>query len=307
VQPSDVINPLDATKYFLEGRSEARLPVAFVRGRVYPADGFSIEGVISPRFERGLYDQLDEPTSPFNLLNDLLLPAGSMSSTNEIEGRPPDVSWSKPLGGVRVTATAGRVDFSVSAYEGADGFGVVTFEPETAPPLSPAVVGHLVETFPRFRMYAADFETVMGDWAIRGEVAAFAKKKLQGVTVPGPVDGRAIDAGLGFDGRTGDFRVYGTALYHREWSDEDPGVERTDFSLVGSVDRTLARETHLLRAFAVVNPGDKSAFVRGLWEWSFTDNTSFDVSAGTFLGTSDDTLGRFKGRDFVFARLRWHF
>ncbi len=47
--------------------------------------------------------------------------------------------------------------------------------------------------------------------------------------------------------------------------------------------------------------------MRGLWEWSFTDNASLDVSAGAFLGTSDDTLGRFRGRDFVFTRLRWHF
>ncbi len=178
-----------------------------------------------------------------------------MTSTNEVEGRAPDVSWSKPLGGVRVTGTAGRVDFAVSAYDGADGFGIITFEPETTPPVSPAVVGRLVETFPRFRMYAADVETVTGEWAIRGEVAAFAKKKLQGVTVPGPVDGRAIDAGVGFDRRAGGFRVYGTALYHREWSNEDPRVERTDFSLVGSVDRTLARETHLLRAFAVRQSG----------------------------------------------------
>lgn len=307
VQPSDVINPLDAAKYFLEGRSEARLPVAFVRGRVYPVDGLSIEGVLSPRFERGSYDQLDEPTSPFNLLNDLVLPAGTELATNEVEGRPPDVSWSKPLGGVRVSATAGRVDFSVSAYEGADGFGVVTFEPVSAPPVSPAVVGTLVETFPRFRMYAADFEAVSGEWAFRGEVAAFTKKKLMGVGVPGAVDGRAIDAGFGFDRRAGDFRVYGTALLHREWSEEDPAVDRTDVSLVGSIDTTFARDTQLIRVFGVVNPGDGSAFLRGLWEWSFTDNVSFDVSAGAFVGTSDDTLGRFKGRDFLFSRLRWHF
>ncbi len=307
VQPSDVINPLDAAKYLLEDRSEARLPVAFVRGRVYPVDGVAIEGIISPRFERGVYDTLDEPTSPFNLLNDLVLPAGTVVSTNEVEGRPPDVSWSKPLGGARVTATAGRLDFAVSAYEGADGFGIVTFEPETVPPVSAQVVGRLVETFPRFRMYAGDFETVMGEWALRGEAAVFTKKKLAGVTVPGAVNGRVIDAGVGFDRRAGDLRVYGTALFHREWSDEDPGVERTDFSLVGSVDTTLARDTHLLRAFAVVNPGDESAFVRGLWEWSIADNTSLDVSAGAFLGTSNDTLGRFKGRNFVFTRLRWHF
>jgi hypothetical protein len=307
VQPSDVINPLDVTKFLLEGRSEARRPVAFVRGRLYPADGLSIEAVVVPRFERGSYDELDEPTSPFNLLNDVVLPAGTMLSTSDVADRPPAVGWSDPLGGVRVSATAGRLDVSVSAFEGADGFGIITFEPEMSDPVTLAVVGRLVETFPRFRMYAADFETVSGRWAIRGEVAGFVKKRLRGVTVPGAVAGRAIDAGLGFDRRAGGARVYGTALYHREWSEEDPGVERSDFSLVGSMDRSFARDTQLVRTFAVVNPADRSAFVRGLWAWDTSDNTALEVSAGAFLGTSDDALGRFKGRDFVFTRFRWHF
>jgi hypothetical protein len=307
VQPSDVINPLDVTKFLLEGRSEARLPVRFVRGRIYPAGGFSIEGVVVPRFEPGTYDALDEQTSPFNLLGDLVLPAGTVLSTSDVADRPPAVGWSDPLGGVRVSATAGRLDVSVSAFEGADGFGIITFEPEMTDPVTLAVVGRLVEAFPRFRMYAADFETVSGRWAIRGEVAGFVEKQLMGVTVPGAVAGRAIDAGLGFDRRAGGVRVYGTALYHREWSDEDPGVERSDFSLVGSVDRSFARDTQLVRTFAVVNPADRSAFVRGLWSWDTSDNTALEVSAGAFLGTSDDTLGRFKGRDFVFTRFRWHF
>jgi len=33
LQPTDVINPLDVSRFFFEGRSEARLPVALVRGR----------------------------------------------------------------------------------------------------------------------------------------------------------------------------------------------------------------------------------------------------------------------------------
>ena len=290
VQPSDVINPLDVTKYLLDGRSEARRPVSFVRARVYPIDGFTIEGVLVPRFERGAYDVLDEASSPFNLLNDLALPAGVMVASPEIEAREPGVSWSNPLGGVRVSATAGRLDFAVAAFEGADGFGLVAFE-----------------TFPRFRMYAGDFETVTGEWAIRGEVAAFTGKQLMGVTTPGVVRGRAIDAGIGFDRRAGEFRVYATGLFHREWSDEDPGVERKDVTVVASVERSLAREVHLVRAFVVVNPADRSAFLRGLWRWQVADNTALEVSAGAFVGTSDDTLGRFTGRDFAFGRVKVEF
>ncbi len=68
LQPTDVINPLDISKFFFEGRSEARLPVALVRGRWHFTDAVSIEGVYVPFFRRGRFDQLDEPSSPFNIV-----------------------------------------------------------------------------------------------------------------------------------------------------------------------------------------------------------------------------------------------
>lgn len=307
VQPSDVINPLELRSFLLEGRSEGRLAVPLVRGRVFPVDGFSIEGVVVPGFRRGYFDRLDEPTSPFNLLNDVVLPAGPVLATTEIERREPDVRASSPLGGVRVSGTVGRVDLSGSIYRGADGFGVITFEPR--PPVEPtlAVVGQLVETYSRFTMYATDFETVIGEWALRGELATFVDRQLQGVSVPGMVAGRSLDAGVGFDRRAGSARLYGTVLIHREWSDEDPSVDRTDVSVVGSIERRVARERHLLRAFAVVNPSDRTSFLRGLWIWDTTDNTALELSGGAFLGTGDDTLARFRDRDFVFGRFRYHF
>ena len=45
IQPSDVINPIDASRFLFDGRSEARLPVAFVRGRFFLREDLTIEGV----------------------------------------------------------------------------------------------------------------------------------------------------------------------------------------------------------------------------------------------------------------------
>jgi hypothetical protein len=67
LQPTDVVNPLDVSRFIFEGRSDARLPVALVRGRIFLDDAASIEGVYVPAFRRGRFDQLDEPTSPFNI------------------------------------------------------------------------------------------------------------------------------------------------------------------------------------------------------------------------------------------------
>jgi hypothetical protein len=319
IQPSDVINPLDTARFLLDGRSAARLPVTFVRGRVLPSERWTIEGVLVPVFRRGTFDELDEPTSPFNLVNDVVLPL-TVTTSQDVEHLTPPTTWANVSGGGRLSSTIGRVDVAAAVYRGFDGFGLISFVPDfqtlSVPgspaggieaAVGPAVVGHLVERFPRFTMVSGDFETVRGDWAIRGEVAAFVEKQFAGLTRPGPVDGHAIDGGVGVDRRSGDYRVFGSMLIHREWSSEDAGVARTDVSLVGSVDRMFGRDRYLVRAFGVLNPGDRSGFLRGLLVWTARDNFAVEASAGAFLGTGDDTLGRFKGRDFLFGRVRCSF
>lgn len=298
VQPSDVINPIDSARFFFAGRHDARLAVPFVRGRWFAAEDVTVEGILTPRFRRSRFDQLDEPTSPFNLVNDAILPAGIALGTGEVAHEEPGGA----SGGARVLATSGRLDWSVSAFRGYDAFGPIEFVADVVP----AVVGRLVGRHPRFTMVAADAETVAGDWAIRGEAAWFVQKTLQAVSRPGLVAGDVLEAGAGLDRRAGQSRVFASVLLHREWSAEDPRVARSDVNVVGSVERSFRRERHHARAFVVLNPADASAFVRGLWTWTPADNLSFHASAGTFLGEGDDAIARFKGRDFLIGRLTVH-
>jgi hypothetical protein len=309
IQPSDVINPIDAARFLLDGRSEARLPVGFVRTRVFAGESLTVEGVFVPFFRRGWFDQRDEPTSPFNLINDAVVPAGITLAGAGVRQEEPAATWSNVSGGGRVSATIGRVDVAGGIYRGFEAFGPITLE-LTGPPIfgpPPSVVGELVEWHPRFTMVSGDFETVRGDWAMRGEVAMFPERRFAGGNRGGLVNGRSIDAGAGVDRRAGDYRVFASAVLHREWSSEDAAIDRTDLSLVGSVERPFRRDTWLARVFGVLNPVDSSAFLRGLLVWKPRDNVTWEFSAATFLGTGDDSIGRFKGRDFVFARLKYHF
>lgn len=305
IAPSDVVNPLDTAKFLLEGRTEARRPIAFLRGRVFASEALRVEAIVVPWFRRATFDALDEPTSPFNLLRTLVLPAGVVVAPG-VEHVEPDLSWSNLSGGARVTGTIGRIDLGAAVFRGFDGFGAVTFEPDFTA-IGPAVVGRLVERHERFTMMAADFETVRGGWALRGEVAAFVERQVAAVSRLGLVAARAIDSGIGFDRRAGDYRVFGSVIFRHEWSPEDPLIERTDVSLVGSIDRTFAREQWLVRVFGVVNPADRATFARGVVVWHVRDNVTLEGSAGAFLGTSDDTIGRFKDRDFAFARAAYYF
>jgi hypothetical protein len=288
LQPSDIINPLDVARFFFEGRSEARLSVGFARARVFLPGETVVEGVVVPLFRRGTFDRLDEAGSPFNL--------GPPAAVVHEPAR----AWKNVQGGARVSGTIHRFDWSASAYRGLESFPVYA---AAAGPGGVAIEG----TFPRFSMLAADFETVRGEWGVRGEVAFFLDDNFQVAAPSGPsaADGRALDAGVGVDRRAGNYRVSGVVLMTLQSA--GAAVDATDLTLVGVLDRQFARETRALRLFGVYNPEERSLFLRSIASLSLRDDLWIEGSIGWFLGEGDSLIGRFADRDFVYARLKVYF
>ena len=237
-----------------------------------------------PAFRAGRFDQLDEDTSPFRL-----------SPTGRRERHEPGVSWTNLQGGARFTSTLGRVDVGVSAWRGFESFPMYSLAPFTPDP--PAlIVPTFVETFPRFTMVGTDFEMVQGPWGLRGEFAWFDS------ATP-----RSFEGGIGADRRAGDYRVALNAVVSHG---DDTGM-----TLVGWAERTFARETRHVRLLAVYDPADATAFVRGIGAVSIQDNLWLEASLGWFTGerpasgtvSSVDVLGLLSHRDFIYARLKFHF
>lgn len=300
IAPTDVVNPLDTARFLFEGRAAARIAVPFTRVRFTPSERVQVEGVIVPFARRGVFDRLDESSSPFNLVT-------SEPDANGVdrEQRMPSANWRNISGGARTQVTAGRVDVAASVYRGFDAIGPIVAEIADVTALPPDI--RVVERHPRFTMVGVDAETVTGPWAWRGEIAAFVDRQFAAQSRLGLVAGKSLDAGIGFDRRVGELRVFGSALLHREWSDEDPSIDRAHVNLVASVERSFGRDRYLGRAFVVVNPGDASAFARGLFGWRVSDALGVELSAGAFLGTSDDNIGRFRTRDFLLAHIAYDF
>ena len=289
LQPTDVINPIDASRFFFEGRSEARLAVPLLRGTFYAGDKASIETVYVPFFRRGRFDRLAEPSSPFNLVPS----DAAFSDLN------PGRDAGNAQGGARVNVTSGRVDWSISAYRGFRPFGIVSSV--TEPP-------GLARIYPRFTMIGGDFETVSGPWVIRGEAAAFPRDAFQAPDRPLALAGRSFDAGAAVDRKAGDYRISGQILVHREehaGATDSPG--RTDTSIVLSADRTFARERYQARLFGVYNPGSGSGFARGIASASLRDQVALEGSIGWFAGSGSDTISRFADSDFIYVRLKYFF
>jgi hypothetical protein len=279
--PTDVVNPQDLTRFFLEGRTEGRMPVGMIRGRLLPSDRFTLEAIYVPVFRRGRVDEMDEQTSPFNL------------APQPTVGRAPRPTGAQ--GGVRASVTTRRVDWSVSAYRG--------FEPL---PLFEVTGATLAERFPRFTMIGGDFETVRGEWGVRGEIAAFVDRTLQAAAIPVTIAGKALEGGLGIDRKAGAYRISGNVVVTTRWA-ESALFDRTDVTLVAAVDRTFARETRTVRIFSVYNPGEASAFARVISTFSVRDDVAFEVSGGLFTGGGTDALSRLATRDFAYARLKVFF
>ena len=319
IQPTDVINPLDVSRFFFEGRSEARLPMLLARARVHLSDRVTVEGVYLPDFRRGRFDQLDELTSPFNLPVNVAedpavcLAIGCPTTPIALTDRAPAFTGANAQGGARVSVTSGRVDWSVSAFRGFESFGLYTLESTSAvPPAAPPAVAVV---YPRFTMMGADFEAVRGRWGLRGEVAAFVGDSFQTPDLR-VVPGHSFDAGVGVDRRAGDYTFSGTVLVHSESYDAgksvagastDPGEGRTDVSLVVSTDRTFARERYRFRGFGVYNATEKSGFTRGILMANLRDNLALEASIGWFAGDGRDLVGRFGDSDFGYLRMKYYF
>lgn len=306
-QPTDVINPQDLSRFFFEGRSEGRMPVALARVRWLPSDRYTVEGIVVPVFRAGRFDQLDEASSPFNLAPSAVCPETGPAACVPIvvDRREPSRGVRQVQGGGRVNATSGRVDWSVSAYRGFETQPLYASGSPMAGAGAVAPVVNLTARFPRFTMIGGDFETVRGQWGMRGEVATFPERSLQVANTPVIVPGQAIEAGAGVDRKAGAYRLSGNVVLMRQWAEAPgTGADRTDVTLVASADRRFARDTRRVRVLGVYDPSDQTMFVRGIGEISLRDNVSLEASGGVFSGDGLGRLGRLASRDFVYVRLK---
>ncbi len=128
IQPSDVDQSArTSTRFLLDGRSEARLPVAFVRGRLIASERLVLEGVLVPVFRRAYVRRARRADVAVQSGERRRAPAGVVArrsgaaSTSSRRRR-----WSNLSGGGRASATIGRVDVAAAVYRGFDGFGLVS-------------------------------------------------------------------------------------------------------------------------------------------------------------------------------------
>jgi hypothetical protein len=282
--PQDVVNPVDVSRFVLEDRGEARLPVPLARLRWFLPAETSLEAVLVPWARRGAFDQLDEPTSPFAPAGLEALPRSDLPVT------PANME-----GGIRLHGTTSGLDWGASVYR-----DIVDFDRyETSTP-------GLTATRPGRVMVGGDVETARGEWVLRGEGAFFLDDPLQAEGAPVIVTRWTFQGGFGADRRLGENVLFLNALYRL--IPEDPLLDAEDeISLIGGIARDLASGTQNLRFFGVWNPRAGSAFARATWSVELVENLRLELGGGAFLGDDGELFGLIADSDFAVARLRIYF
>lgn len=300
VQPNDVVNPLDVSWFFFEGRSKARLTVPLVWTRIYLPWDIELEFVAVPFHERGIFDQLDEETSPFNI-SDEQIPV-DLPITDDL----PEVTLREVEFGGRISRTIRQIDIDLYAYHGREDFPVYTIPALRNLTFPPDL--RIVGNFPKFTMLGAGFETVIGKWGFRWEGTYLPEDSFQHPVGYEIVEGSSFQAGFGIDRTLGDdYLLNGSAVYMRRLADGDFIESPEELSLVAGLDRSFRHDLDRIRFFTVYNPIDQTVFLRGSGKRNLFRDLWVELSTGIFLGDGNDLIGRFETADFIFLRGKYYF
>jgi hypothetical protein len=299
IQPNDVINPIDVSWFFFEGRHKARLPTPLLSGRLYLPRNTRIELIAVPFFEKGVFDQLEEETSPFNISASQI-----PSSVPQREELPAKTLREIEYGG-RLSGTFGQFDVSLYTYRGREDFPIYVLQ--TIPGLGFPNNLEVVSYFPRFTQMGADLETIIGKWGLRFEGAYLPEDSFQHPMGFGIVDGNSFQMGMGMDRAIGDQTLYGNAVYHRRQAEGDFLESDEELSLVAGFERSFRYELDRIRLFTVYNPVDMTLFLRWNGKRNLFRNFWVELSGGLFFGSGNDLIGRFESADFVTLRGKYYY
>jgi hypothetical protein len=310
IQPGDVVNPLDLSKFFYESREAARMPVGLVRARVHLAESANIELVAVPGFRQGRFDRLDEPSSPFN--------PTTVPLRVTVE-RPSGDVWDRMQGGGRLAASTGRVDWAVGAYRGFRPLQVYQLSYALSGiPAAPVVAIVVSGKYPRYTMVSGDFETALSRWTIRGEAVVSDDRAIQARGTPVIASGRTVQAGFGADRTIAGYRVLAELVAHHAMIDAPslatdpltaapPRFDRRSLTAVGILERQFARETRLIRGFGIYDAVNKNGIARAVGAISPRENWWVEGTAVWFSGRRAGFLGPFVDDDFLSVRLTRRF
>ncbi|MGQ9780206.1 MAG: hypothetical protein ACUVRM_10095 [Bacillota bacterium] len=285
LNPTDNLNPIDYTRPFAE---DNRLEVFGLRARHYRGD-WTADLVWLP-----LFVPAPQPEPGSRWAVPVSLPQGFSVG----EARLPEQKLSNSEFALKLGRTGGKMDFSVSYFDGWDDLPSLHPDLETM---------QIIPIYHRLRVLGADFATTSGKWGFRGEAAYFLTEDEER-TDPA-VKNPYFQAVLGFDYMPSD-KYYFNGQVVLEHVLESAGLPEGDEGTTCGLMLTAEykpRSELTWRIDGVYNLTDEDYLLRPRLSYSPADGVT--LAAGLFLfgGPAGTRFGDFAEKDYFYAEVEMAF
>lgn len=291
ISPLDILNPIDLSSVFLDSeKNQAKIPIIMSMFSVDLLDFFTIELNVIPFFAKSVYDELDEESSPYNVVY-LPLPLNEQLPEKTIE----NIEF-----GTGCFFTIGKTDCSLYYFRGFQDFPSYRIE-HSFPPTK------IFAQYPLTHMIGLDFETVVDRWGIRGECSLSLGEGYQRTEAIDYVEANTITSGIGIDTSHEDSYINASLLYKKIFVTETIEEEKNEISITANLEKRVAYDTVEVDLIGIYNIFGSSIYGKVTLSVSPLDNFWISMGISVFDGESDDFLGRFREKDFYFISLDYDF
>lgn len=291
ISPVDILNPIDIASVFFESeKTKVKLPILMSMVSIYFSDSFTLELSVIPFFEKSVYDEMDEESSPFNVAS-LPLP---------VEEQLPAKTIGNIEFGTGLYFTLNKTDCSLYYFHGFQDFPSYLVE-GSLPPTK------IFAQYPPIQMIGLDFETVIDRWGIRGECSFIIGEGYQRKETIDYVEANSITSGIGIDTRYGDSYFDTSLLYRKIFAEENIEEKKDEISITANVEKRIAYDTVEVDLIGIYNIFSGSIHGKARLGVSPFDNFWISLAIGVFDSESGDFIGRLRNNEFYYIKFAYSF
>jgi hypothetical protein len=314
VSPLDNVNPEDFRDGFVRPRAERKLPIPMMHVE-FTHDVYTVQGIFIPFFvghkidlrgtDWAFFDHLDRDIGPFGVRQDT--PPGDLRSSE---------------GGLRFSGKFKALDYAMSYLYAHEDFP--TLRSLIAPPALPLpartptwrdlgrfaqFTGQTIQLeHRRQHIVGLEFETTIGSFGLRGDVAYFHKRSFFTHTLQAiqrPVWQYAV--GIDYSGPNNLYlNVQFSQSVIQDYDNATLFFDELTSELYGKISHDVWRDVALaLRYF--YNITSNSFYVHPHVVFKFWQNTHVEIGADLLDGPKDTPVGLFRNNDQIYGILKIFF
>lgn len=330
----DTINPQDYKQFVLNDKQDRKIPV-FMFDYQYNADTFRIEGVYIPSFKPSYVRFFGSDWAVFGHLKQGVEEGGSAALAKSVVRKirterkedTEDAEFKNGEAGLRFSSRYADIDYSLYYMNIFDRVAVLREKDAVGNTLKrflylpgddtlASLVGSdpsaeelvLEEEYQRTHVIGKDFETVVGNFGVRGEAALF-------VDVPYLRDDfsytrkKTFIVGIGIDHTTADNLYYNFQIIETLILNYAPlfAQERSSCLFTSNLSKEFLRGRFIVNLDSSFSPSYYDWMLNPELAYKFNNGMRLSVGGFIFEGSPTTVFGRFSAKDLVYLRMKYSF